>query len=706
MPRDIPVGNQTSDDDPDSPCLLVNFRTDYSFGEVYYPRVGTDNHTGGARWRLGVFVETRGFAWLDGPDVKRTLDYAENELVTKVSCEIPSIKVTVECEDFVDSTLPVFVRTCKIYDNDALRSTGPLVAKLFFFATPCMGAREGGNTATYDPDINGVLCFNRDRYMLITGSSGSLEKFAVDDYTVKWRAEEDLVRRLCETGRLDKDAVRHGTVETAVQINVDPKTRAASLVLVFGRSENELNATLDDALTTGGITNLRNRTRQHWRRWMSSRLKAGFAADLRPEASRLYNRSLLVVRTHCDNGGAILAAVDWSVHADQKESYSYCWMRDAGLCAESLSRNKCPEIAERLFRFGLRIVENAKKPFFYQKYCSDGTVGSGWMGRIDQLTGRPTLPIQQDETAILLWAVGRHHDLHPQFDSTRVNIVRHLVFPAADWMCEWRLPCGLPRPSTDLWEERFGVHLHTVVCVWAALSEASKLANQFEDPARVFRYESALDEIRHAVAEYFPLMECGWVPRMRHVEGDEIAPFVDDDRVLDAASAAMFQMGFPEGRQSLFPLKHVESTMEAVRRLLWIEKGVGGVARYQDDQFQLQSDVEYEPGITGNPWIICTLWLAEYDIWMAKKQSDLLEAREAFNWVVDHAALESGILAEQVHPTTGEPLSVSPLAWSHTTYLSVVHKFETKRRSLEEVKRGAQVRKVSSASQITMNTSF
>lgn len=32
MPRDIPVGNQTSDDDPDSPCLLVNFRTDYRYG--------------------------------------------------------------------------------------------------------------------------------------------------------------------------------------------------------------------------------------------------------------------------------------------------------------------------------------------------------------------------------------------------------------------------------------------------------------------------------------------------------------------------------------------------------------------------------------------------------------------------------------------------------------------------------------------------
>ena len=33
------------------------------------------------------------------------------------------------------------------------------------------------------------------------------------------------------------------------------------------------------------------------------------------------------------------------------------------------------------------------------------------------------------------------------------------------------------------------------------------------------------------------------------------------------------------------------------------------------------------------------------------------------------------MLAEQVHPYTGEPLSVSPLTWSHAAFVSAVQHF-------------------------------
>ncbi|MEK6978409.1 MAG: glycoside hydrolase family 15 protein, partial [Candidatus Hydrothermarchaeota archaeon] len=47
------------------------------------------------------------------------------------------------------------------------------------------------------------------------------------------------------------------------------------------------------------------------------------------------------------------------------------------------------------------------------------------------------------------------------------------------------------------------------------------------------------------------------------------------------------------------------------------------------------------------------------------------EAMDLLEWTADHA-LESGILAEQVNPYTGEPLSVSPLTWSHSTFVVTV----------------------------------
>ena len=44
--------------------------------------------------------------------------------------------------------------------------------------------------------------------------------------------------------------------------------------------------------------------------------------------------------------------------------------------------------------------------------------------------------------------------------------------------------------------------------------------------------------------------------------------------------------------------------------------------------------------------------------------------------------LESGIMAEQVHPHTNAPLSVSPLTWSHATYVSTILQYNSKYEEL------------------------
>ena len=49
----------------------------------------------------------------------------------------------------------------------------------------------------------------------------------------------------------------------------------------------------------------------------------------------------------------------------------------------------------------------------------------------------------------------------------------------------------------------------------------------------------------------------------------------------------------------------------------------------------------------GNPWFICTLWLADYYIARAKTVAELKAALPIFEWTAAHA-LESGVLAEQV----------------------------------------------------------
>ena len=111
-------------------------------------------------------------------------------------------------------------------------------------------------------------------------------------------------------------------------------------------------------------------------------------------------------------------------------------------------------------------------------------------------------------------------------------------------------------------------------------------------------------------------------------------------------------------------------TMKAIERCLWCQTEVGGVARYEDDYYhQISDDVARVPG---NPWFICTLWLADWYTARATSLAGLARAEELLEWVVAHA-LPSGALAEQVHPFSGEPMSVSPLTWSHATFVGSVN---------------------------------
>ena len=58
------------------------------------------------------------------------------------------------------------------------------------------------------------------------------------------------------------------------------------------------------------------------------------------------------------------------------------------------------------------------------------------------------------------------------------------------------------------------------------------------------------------------------------------------------------------------------------------------------------------------------------------------ESIATLNWVAERA-LGSGVLAEQVNPFTGEPVSVSPLTWSHAGFIIAVQRYLKKFLELE-----------------------
>jgi GH15 family glucan-1,4-alpha-glucosidase len=147
------------------------------------------------------------------------------------------------------------------------------------------------------------------------------------------------------------------------------------------------------------------------------------------------------------------------------------------------------------------------------------------------------------------------------------------------------------------------------------------------------------------------------------------------DMTRDSANYAVFAFGaFRPGN----PM--VTAEMESLFKRLWVKTAVGGCARYERDYYHMveRDNIETVPG---NPWVICTLWHAQHKIAVAHTLEELRSAMTLLEWAAERAR-ESGVLAEQYHPYTGEQISVSPLTWSHATVVTTVVQYLRKHEQL------------------------
>jgi GH15 family glucan-1,4-alpha-glucosidase len=154
------------------------------------------------------------------------------------------------------------------------------------------------------------------------------------------------------------------------------------------------------------------------------------------------------------------------------------------------------------------------------------------------------------------------------------------------------------------------------------------------------------------------------------------------DTTVDASIYAPFAFGLCEPDDEM-----VANSMAAIKSRLWVGTGVGGVARYEADGYQRVAAAGAD--IAGNPWFICTLWLAQWHIARARNVEELQEALPILEWVASRA-LPSGVLAEQVNPYTNQPLSVSPLTWSHAAFVTAVIEYLEKLDRLDTTARGVR----------------
>lgn len=663
MPRDIPVANGR---------LLVTFDSRYRLRDVYFPHIGQENHTDGSPCYFGVWTQdadnpaSRRFAWVHDDGWTRSMRYREASLVTDVQLSNQQLGVSLVCSDAVDIDLDAYLRSVVVTNDGAVSKR----VRLFFHFDARLWGNVSGDAAFLDPDYSALIHYKGKRYLWLSGCTEQgpgLSSWAIGN---KYIATAEGTWRDAEDGVLGENPVAQGSIDSvvALDLTIAPGQSVTAWFWIAAGYRFDDVRKLHEQIVDRSPATLIERTARYWSFW--ARKQAHDLLGLPPAVAELYQQSLLILRTQIDDGGAILAANDSDIFQFGRDTYSYMWPRDGALVSIALDTAGYSSLSRRFYLFASELI--TRHGFFLHKYNPDGSAGSSWHPWANP-QGQLQYPIQEDETALVLHGLDIH--LRTTLDTELVRrLYDDFIAPATRFLLAYRNPNSrLPEQSYDLWEERRGVMAFTVGSVWAGLHAGARFAELFADVELAEKCREAANLMREATVKHLYDPELGRF--LRRIVTNEHGVVIERDTVIDSSLAGLFQFGMLSASDP-----RVAATMEQVERELWVETEIGGIARYTDDYYhQTTSDTATVPG---NPWIICTLWLADWYIAKATSPTDLERAMELIEWVVARA-LPSGTLPEQVHPYTGQPLSVSPLTWSHATLVQTVRNFLARREQFD-----------------------
>lgn len=619
--------------------------------DLYFPYVGLENHlAGGCVHKIGVWVDGV-FSWLDGPGWAFSIDYQHETLASNIRAVHQGLGLELKFIDVVYNESTIFLRTVTISNKSAARRS----VKIFFHQQFHIKETIGGDTAYYDPSDAAIVHYKGRRFFLVSGMVG-YDPF--DDYSVgnfnlygkegTWKDAED--------GMLAKNPIEHGSVDSVIAFTLDLEGQRAAVV----RYWMTIAETLADAKRLQALVlekspeHMAQTTQDFWYAWVN---KQNFAFyGLSNAMIDLFKKSLLVIRAHVDDNGAIIAAGDTSSSQYGLDTYAYVWPRDGAMAAQALDRAGYYDLSRMFYKFCIDVISD--DGYFAHKFTVDKSLGSSWHPWIKD--GKQRLPIQEDETAFILYAFWKHYE-----ETKDLEFVEHaynsFIKKAAHFLLSFRNPeTGLPHPSYDIWEEKFGVSTFTCAAVYGALEAAENFARLLGKVQDESLFKTGARAVKRAILEHLYDERQGLFYKLIRIE--DSGTFTFDETVDMSTFFGLFSFGvLPPGDLRL------ERFSQLVEEKLSRKMTVGGYGRYDRDRYFAHASVESD----SNPWIITTMWMARYAIMRATTEKDLETARQYFAWAVNVAS-SSGILPEQIDATTGEHVSVAPLVWSHAAYVSAV----------------------------------
>ena len=563
--------------------------------------------------------------------IEQRYEEKSNILVTKY--ENSDFGLRIYQRDFALNNKDIWVRNYSI-ENICDRS---LNLKMFLH-TDFVTADNDIRSGLMDFDNNLALIYNKSNFVTI-GADNKISGFQFGN-------SFDAIRKDSLYGKDEISMTSDMGLKFELGELLPNDKKDFSLFFAFSFDRDTGHEMLLDAIETGA-NKLIEEEKAYWKKEFKKYNKLATGNE---KVDEVYYQSILTFKllTNKDTG-AILAGVELDEKFSRCGRYGYCWPRDGIFITKAFDICGMSEEAERFYLVWAKKAQ-LKNGAWQQRYYLNGNLAPSW-------------GIQLDEIASIIYGTWEHYEF-----TNKIEFLEEMwsaIKPAALYLMDnIDSETGLPKPSYDLWEERFGEHTYTAASVTAALRYAASMAETMNvDLPLAKLWRETADKMVKSIEENLwsdnerrflrgrrsrlNWWNCDTVEVETNKMGYKLQ-VADIDNTVDISLLGLtvpFNIFDPKDERIKKTVRAIEDRLDGFPS--------GGFGRY-----------EYDSYIGGNPWIISTLWLGMY----YAAVGDIEKCKEKIIWATKHST-NLGFLPEQVDKFTGKPAWVMQLSWSSAMFI-------------------------------------
>lgn len=614
--------------------------------DFYFPYIGLEN-LNNARMTphlIGVFVEGR-FSWInDDSWTSKVVLSDEAMYVTSIHTN-ESMKIELTMRSYVDTRYNAFIRHIDILNLDDTEKE----VRIFFHQAFQISRDGRSDTAMYVPDGHYLLDYKGRSSLLIKAQfrdGTDFDQYAVGNYGIEGK---EGTYKDAEDGELSMSAIEHAGVDSVLRLVTKiPAREKRSLNYWVAVSTSQFAAKkTNDFMLSQSVESRFEVNKEYWSEWL--RPAGNTLSYLGKEYRKATITSLFTIKAHIDKHGGIIASCDSSIYNYGRDYYSYVWPRDGAFAIWPFIKLGLYDEPKKFFEFCRDIL--SPDGYMMHKYQPDKSIGSTWHPLVhDDMS---EMAIQEDETALVLVMIGEY--LNYSGDVKFVtSMYDGMIKKMADFLAKYiDEQTGLPHASYDLWEEKFLTTTFSTGATYKALHVAASIAQTLglnDDHDLWIRVATTMR--KQSEAFYNPndkYLHKGYL-----LKKDGSLSF---DSTLDVSSLySSFTFNYAPSKESIV------NTAIAIEEQILDKTPSGGTPRYKNDAYFRENESSL-----GNPWFVSTLWMAQF----YARIGQLDRTKQYIDWAMSKA-MPSGVLAEQINPETSEPVSVTPLVWSHAELINTI----------------------------------